>query len=157
LSLSPDNLLSGAVGALIVFTLTVVYGAVIRALQRGRELVGLARVVRPEMERNSDAIGILQHAGLDPNTYRSQHPTRDAWRDTRIRLSQLMKDEDFAELANFYDYLEMLDVTINHNPIMAQSWLESAVRHQLPAMKVVDGYCRARWRIFKGWIPGDIE
>lgn len=157
MSLPPDNLLSGAIGAIIVFILTVVYGAVIRTLERGKELVGLARVIRPEMERNSDAIDTLKHAGLDPNTYRSEHPTRDAWRDTRVRLSQLMRAEDFAKVANFYDSLEMLEVTIDDNPVMAQSWLESAAREQLPAMNVTDGYCYARWRIFKGWVPGDTE
>jgi hypothetical protein len=153
--LTLDNLLSGAVGAVLVFVPTTASGAVVRTLQRGRELLGLARVIRPEMERNSDVIGILQCAGLDADTYRNEHPTWDAWRDTRVRLSQLMKVEDFAKLANFYDALEMLDVAINHDPVMAESWLAPAADYQIMAMKVVDGYRDARWRIFKGWMPAD--
>jgi hypothetical protein len=155
-SLGLDMQWSGAAGAGLVAIFTVVYTEVREARQRGRELRGLARVIRPKMERNSDAIDTLKHAGLDPATYRDEHPTRDAWYDTRVRLSQLMKDEDFHKLAMFYDDLEMLDVTINNTPVMAEAWLTAAASHMLPAMRVVDGYCDARWRVLKEWTPADL-
>jgi hypothetical protein len=76
----------------IVFVLTTTAGVVVRTVQRGRELRGLSRVLWPEMKRNWTAIGVLWAGGgrFDLNTYRGEHPTRDAWIDTRVRLSQLM-------------------------------------------------------------------
>jgi hypothetical protein len=152
-----NNLLSGAVGGVIVFVLTTLTGVVVRTLQRGRELRGLSRVLWPEMKRNWKAIGVLRAAGFDSNTYRAEHPTRDAWGNTRIRLSQLMPEHDFAILANYYDDLEMLDAAVTHGDSLAQWHLDSAVEHQRPAMKVVEGYCNARWRPLKGHGPGPLR
>jgi hypothetical protein len=165
--LTPDNPLSGAVGAVIVFVLTVVYGAVVRTLQRGRELVGLSRVIRPEMERNVDALDIIHQVGRQggPHSqiYQEVHPIYDAWRDTRTRLAQLMPAHDFAILANFYEELELLDNTMQRlgdsdaDREQAALRVDTCYEKRLDAMRVVDGYCAARWRLFAGWVPGDIE
>jgi hypothetical protein len=148
----PEPWLSGAAGAaggVIVFVLTTITGAVVRTRQRGRELRGLSRVLWPEMKRNCNAIGVLRAAGYDPNTYRGEHPTRNAWLDTRVRLSQLMLEHDFAILAMFYDDLEMLDAAVTHDDPLAWRHVDVAEEHARPAMKVIEGYCAARWR----WRP----
>lgn len=167
LSLSPESLLSGAVGAVVVFIFTVTSGAVVRIRQRGRELAGLARVVRPEMKRNAEALAILyQGMGqgvFDPDSYQREHHIYDAWHDTRTRLAQHMQQQDFAVLVDFYEALELLDNAIQRYNVddahrdTAIRRLELCYERRLDAMRVVDGYCVARWRIFKGWVPGDIE
>jgi hypothetical protein len=168
--LSAATLLSGALGAAIVFVLTVVYGEVVRTRQRGRELTGLARVIRPEIKRNTEALQYLQRIGaqgtLTRADYQREHPIYDAWRDTRTKLAQLMPMQDFAVLANFYEELELL----NHIAERAEreGWddaAEAAVRIQvkaveegsMEAMWIVDGYCVARWTPLAGWGPGPIE
>jgi hypothetical protein len=142
----------------VVFLLTTITGAVVRTLQRGRELRGLSRVLLPEMQRNSTTIGVLRVAGYDTNTYRDNPPTRDTWLDTRVRLSQLMLEHDFANLARFYVALERLENVVTRDaPLWPQVYLEEAVDHQHLAMQVVAGYCDARWRPFKGHVPGPLK
>jgi hypothetical protein len=108
-----DTLLSGAVGALIVFVLAEGARWVIRTRQRGRELKGLARVIRPEMTRNASALDSLSYKAergrLTRIAYYNEHPIYDAWRDTRTKLAELMPEQDFKVLANFYEELELLN------------------------------------------------
>jgi hypothetical protein len=54
---------SGVAGGVVVYVLTTVTGWMVRIRQRGRELRGLSRVLRPEMKRNSKTIGILAVQG----------------------------------------------------------------------------------------------
>jgi hypothetical protein len=148
-----DPWLGGVVGGVIVFVLTTITGVVMRTVQRGRELRGLSRVLWPEMKRNWTAIGVLKAGGFDPNTYQGEHPTERAWLDTRVKLSQLMRAHDFAILTKFYDELELLDTAVTRGDTMAQWYLP----HERPAMKVVEGYCNARWRPFKGYGLGPLR
>jgi len=153
----PELLLSGAAGGLIVYFLTTLTGWAVRTRQRGRELQGLARVLWPEMKRNSQTIGVLRAAGFDQRTYRSEHPTLDAWHEVRVRLSQLLPEDDFAVLAKFYDTLEMLEAAVTLNDPLIWQHLEPAQDHKRSAMQVVEGYCNAQWRPFKGHTPGPLE
>ena len=65
------------------------------------------------MERNADALMILrklkERSALSPEAYQREHPIYDAWRDTRIKLAELMQPEDFRVLSYFYEELELLD------------------------------------------------
>ena len=161
------TLLSGAVGALIVFVLTVGSGWVVRTRQRGRELSGLARAIRPEMERNADVLMILrklkERAALSPEAYQREHPIYDAWRDTRIKLAELMQPEDFRVLSYFYEELELLDHTAPRSGRSMEDAQKVDIRlaaceeSSLPATRIVDGYCDARWKPLAGWSPGPLE
>src|SRR5215210_5061696 len=95
LSSTASVLLSGAAGGVLVFALTTTAGWVVRTRQRGRELRGLSRVLWPEMKRNWLAVGALKHWRLGRNMTKDDFPTREAWLDTRNRLSQLMREADF--------------------------------------------------------------
>jgi hypothetical protein len=151
--------LIGAAGGVVVFVLTTVTAWVVRMRQRGRELRGLSRVLRPEMERNSNTIGILAGpAGFERGTYLDDPPTRDAWLDTRVRLSELMQEDDFANLARFYAALELLATAVTReDPLLTEAHLGEAAEHGDSAMQVVEGYCNAQWRPFKGPVPGPLR
>ena len=150
----PELWLSGVAGGVIVFVLTTINSVVVRTRQRGRELRGLSRVMRPEMQRNSETIGVLKVAGFDRATYLNDPPTRDAWLDTRVRLSELMQEDDFANLARFYAALELLDTAVTReDPLLAEAHLAEAAEHEDSAMQVVEGYCNAWWWPFKGHRP----
>jgi hypothetical protein len=161
------TLLSGTVGGLIVFVLTVGSGWVVRTRQRGRELSGLARVIRPEMERNAEALMILrklkEHSALSPDAYQREHPIYNAWLDTRTKLAELMQPGDFRVLSYFYEELELLDHTASRGGSSMEDAQKVDIRlaaceeSSLPAMSIVDGYCEARWKPLAGWSPGPIE
>jgi hypothetical protein len=166
--LSAATLLSGAVGGLIVFVLTVASGAVVRTRQRGRELRGLARVIRPEMERNAESLETFQRlreqGRLNRTDYQREHPIYDAWGDTRTKLAELMPMQDFGVLANFYEELELLNNIVERGEwddadrAAARNRLEASANWSTKAMRVVDGYCEAEWSWRRwSWRPGPIE
>ena len=170
--LSAAILFSGVVGGLIVWGFTVVSGWVIRTRQRGRELRGLARVIRPEMERNASGLAYLQQVGvrgpgaLSLADYHREHPIYDAWRDTRTRLAELMPEEDFAVLANFYEALDLLKHIAEReehkgwddaSDAAVRIQLKEAEKGSIDAMRIVDGYCESQWKPLVGWSPGPID
>jgi hypothetical protein len=166
--LSAATLLSGAVGGLIVFVLTVASGAVVRTRQRGRELRGLARVIRPEMERNAESLETFQRlreqGRLNRTDYQREHPIYDAWGDTRTKLAELMPMQDFGVLANFYEALEFLMHSAEREEwdegveAGARIRLRMSAKQIMDAMRVVDGYCVAEWswRLWS-WCPGPTD
>jgi hypothetical protein len=160
--LVPELWLSGVAGGVVVFALTTVTSGVVRTRQRRRELRGLSRVLRPEMERNSKKIGILAGpGGFSRHTYLSEPPTRATWLDTRVRLSELMQEDDFAILAKFYAALELLETAVvtPDAPLEFEirMRLDEAAEHGDSAMQVVERYCSAQWWPFKGLSPGPTE
>jgi hypothetical protein len=97
--------------------------------------------------------------GFDLNTYLDERPTRDAWLGTRVRLAQLMQEDDFAIIDKFYAALELLESAVTHDApleFVIRMRLDEAAEHGDSAMQVVEGYCNAKWLPFKGFIPDPI-
>ncbi len=152
-----EQLLIGAAGGVIVFALTTIFGVVQRAVQRGKELRGLSRVLWPEMKRNWLAIGSLKVQNYGHRPYRGGYPTREAWLAARVRLSQLMREDDFGTLARYYAEVELLEAAVARDDPVVGSYADKAKDHELRALEVVEGYCDARWQLFEGHGPGPLK
>jgi hypothetical protein len=144
-----EVLLSGAAGGVIVFVLATTAGVVVRTVHQGRELRGLSRVLLPEMDRNWLATGAIKASSKAKGDY----PIREAWIDTRVRLSQLMREEDYRVLAKYYADLEELEAAVNRNDHIVGWYAGKAQDHESAAKRVVEGYCNARWQPFS-YRPG---
>jgi hypothetical protein len=152
-------LLSGAAGGVIVFILTTTAGVVVRTRQQGRELRGMSRVLWPEMKRNWLAVGSLKTGRMGRNVSEDDHPIREAWLDTRTKLSQLMREKDFDTLAKYYADLAVLEAAVTNNLVTVTFYAGKAQDHEIPALKVVEEYRDARWRPwpFRGYGPGPLK
>ena len=73
--------------------------------QRARELVGIARLLDKEMERNHFWLDIANKGayGQNPRPY-EYVPATSVWDKGNLRLAQLLKDDDlFADLVEYYE------------------------------------------------------
>jgi hypothetical protein len=149
-------LLGGAAGGVFVFALTTTAGWVVRTRQRGRELRGMSRMLWPEMRDDWIAVGAIKVRGFTPNASEGDYPIREAWLDTRAKLGQLMPEEAFDPLAKYQADIELLDAAMTRKDPIVQWYAGKAQDHERPAMRVVEGYCNARWRPF-GYRPGPLS
>jgi hypothetical protein len=110
------------------------------------------------MKRNWLAVSAISAASFTPNPSQRDYPSRDAWLAARVRLSQLMRQDDFAAVAMYYSDLELLEDAINRNDRLMVGWYADKAReHERPAMQTIEGYCAARWRLFRGHGPGPLS
>jgi hypothetical protein len=113
--LDPSSLLSGAVGAFIVFVLTVLWTEIREGRQRVRARMGYARLLDTEIEANDRALEELY--GRTSTTAMSWEdftrswlspPSAEAWKEVRESLAPLIKAEDFGRLNEYYRLLGVL-------------------------------------------------
>ena len=101
--MSPDVLLSGAVGALIVFVL----GALREWWREERE--GLLRLLLAEIDHNAEierTVGETSWDLLSAENFRKL--STDTWRELQGRAAALLHDELFASLNGYYSALQTL-------------------------------------------------
>lgn len=104
-----EVLLSGLVGALLVFCL----GLVRESWRNGRERQGLLRLVLAEMRHNQlvlyrtygDISAVSESAAHEAMTLTKLFQVA-AWEDTRVRLAQLLPSEAFTHLSSHYGNLQ---------------------------------------------------
>ena len=113
MSFDLGSLLSGVLGAFIVFVLTVLWTEIREARQRTRARIGYARLLDAELEANGRALSNLREnndmtwedltrALLD------RPPSDEAWKEVREPLAPLIKGEDFKALDAYYRLLRVL-------------------------------------------------
>src|SRR3712207_1308457 len=98
LGMSPEVLLSGLVGALLVFVL----GALREWWRNERERRGLLRLLLAEIEHNAEVVRTVWESGK-PSLIGSPNirlMTSRTWRDTQARAAQLLPDDLFDESAH---------------------------------------------------------
>lgn len=143
IDLGIGNLLSGLIGAVLVFLLTIVYGEVQRLRLRRSERQALLRLVLGEMRKNQAVLYAVRMELV--KTERPDPPTQvvgaskdalqhmdtfktDAWQDVRVRLAQLLPGGDSKTLIDHYaDLQQALDG--REAPTLAGSPVDVAVRY----------------------------
>jgi hypothetical protein len=120
-------LLAGSVGALTVFCL----GIGKELWLHHRERIGLLRLIYMEVRRNRPILYRLSQ--LTPTDFK-QHievrlPEVDTWKDARTKLSQLLRQKLFEELARYYYEVEKLRDLFDENT--------SSIERQNKAPKIV--------------------
>jgi hypothetical protein len=98
------------VGALLGALVTFVFSEVRQARQRVSEKSGLARLLLAEIEHNSpDRASPTVIVGKRiVQAYVAHPPKLEAWKETRVRLAQLLDPEDFVALTNYYQIVQKL-------------------------------------------------
>jgi hypothetical protein len=102
--------------AQIVVTLREWY---VRAADRKRERKGLLRILFAEIDENQSFLEFFErvHRGVmkeedKQRAYRRHLEEEDifteAWKDTRVKLAQLLPSDEFATLAGYYGHLATL-------------------------------------------------
>jgi hypothetical protein len=101
------NLVSGLVGALLVFLLTTVYTEVREARQRARERSGLARLLETELQRQSDVL-MPEEMSEVRREIAQGGLTQDVWLECRVRMAQLVDRGTFYGLEIYYREVDQL-------------------------------------------------
>ncbi len=107
MNLDAGSLLSGVVGALLVFVLTVLWTEIREGRQRARACMGYARLLDAEIEANGRALTNLRENSdmtLEDLTkvLLDRPPTDEAWKEVREPLVPLIRVEDFRALDVYY-------------------------------------------------------
>jgi hypothetical protein len=104
-----SDLLSGAIGAFVIFVLTVLHSGWVSWQERVRQRTGLLRLVDSEIKRNIATIRLMFEGPPDPNEPTVVFlMTADEWEACRVEVSQLVPIRVFEELRNFYEQVNQL-------------------------------------------------
>jgi len=104
-----SDLLGGALGALIIFVLTVLHSGWVSWQQRVRQRTGLLRLLDTEIERNTASIRTIFSGPADP-----QDPTviflitTDEWQACRVEISQLVPIRVFDVIRRYYELVNQV-------------------------------------------------
>jgi hypothetical protein len=119
-----NTLLGAAVGALLVFLFTEVR----EYRQRRRELVGLLKVLRAELDYNDQKTAkanLLEVLVSRKEVGQTIPLSEDAWLECRTKVAQLADRKAFSELETYY---RMLQEFKDFNPKMEESPWEGDVK-----------------------------
>ena len=124
-------LLSGSIGAISVFIL-----GFIRELWRNeRERRGLLRLLQAEIEHNIEVVRTVREsrpALLGSPDLRFMKI--ETWRATRTRATQLLPDELFKDIENYYSLLETVLTLLGFRNLggeVGERWLRGAIARKL--------------------------
>src|SRR5215207_5280081 len=105
-----ETLLVGAIGALVVFSLTTLRDWIMESRRQSNELEGLMRLVYVEIMLHK-SLGLEDHLSREPYVYvidsgLVEAPGRtlrqDVWELVRPRISQLPPADRFANLVEYH-------------------------------------------------------
>lgn len=146
-----SELLSGFIGALIVFGLQFLQGR----LRRRRELTGLARLVHNEITHNDLTLHDLYLYPKRALTDVTVTLRLDIWESARVRLAEMMPADNFGSLAYYYLFLQELkhiqaNQALHQNPIgRVKNALEQMEIQERDATEVALAYANLRGLL--GW------
>lgn len=130
--MSAWSLLSGVIGALLVFCLGFV-----RELWRDeRERRGILRLLLAEMEHNVEVVRTIQNSRGALVGSRDLPLMRvDTWRDTRVRAAQLLHSRLLSDVVGgYYSALEALLTLLRFSDMggeRGERWLRAAIGKRL--------------------------
>ena len=120
-----ETLLVGAIGALVVFSLTTLRDWIMESRRQSNELEGLMRLVYVEIMLHK-SLGLEEHLSRDPDEYvidsglveAPGRPLRqDVWEQVRSRISQLLPADRFANLVEYHSTIQWFNELLeDHTP-----------------------------------------
>jgi hypothetical protein len=117
----PNLLWSGAAGAIlggvVVAAITIGYTEFRENRQRVRERAGLARVIADEVGRNGRLLENSKAPPVEEPEVKeilkvasgTSLPSADAWRESKVRLAQLIDIQDLEAISDYYTIVQSLE------------------------------------------------
>lgn len=146
-----SSLLSGIIGALIVFLL----GATREMRRQRRVLRGLARLVHTELTRNNLTLKLFYEQPARALTESTAALNLDTWESARVPLAEMMPADDLGSIAYYYLFLQELKQIqatqreFNNPPRQAANALEVLAEQERDALAVSVAYANLRGLL--GW------